>query len=94
MPYNYIELDDDVWADTYKVREDVDTLTGGSMFETYGKDFEYVRSLDERYVWTYLSGDGDCIVNGLRFVNRLGYYVTELPWNDDDYIYIDLEGGN
>lgn len=55
------------------------------MFETYGEEVEYVRNYDHRYVWTLVSGDMcDLVVAGYSYVNRLGYYITELPWEDED----------
>ena len=51
------------------------------MFETYGPEVEYVQSRHEKYVWTWV--DGDCsslLLAGYHYVNRLGYYVCEEPW--------------
>ena len=51
------------------------------MFETYGAELEYVQSVDEKRVWTWV--DGDCsslLIAGQHWVNRLGYYVCEEPW--------------
>jgi hypothetical protein len=34
----------------------------------------------------------DIIVAGLHYVNRLGYYVTEVPWDDDmDSVLLSVE---
>lgn len=53
------------------------------IFSTEGEQWEYIKTLDPRYVWTLVSGDdGDYILNGFHFVNRLGYYVTEYPLID------------
>ena len=61
------------------------TGDGGIMFETYGEELEYVTSkVDENRVWTWLEGDdGSTVVSaGFSFVNRLGYFITEKPWDD------------
>ena len=54
------------------------------MFETYGKEVEHVRALDNvsNTVWTIITGDEDSMyyVAGYHFVNRLGYIITEEPW--------------
>lgn len=36
---------------------------------------------DSKHLWTVLDCDGDLYaVNGLHYVNRFGYVVTEEPW--------------
>jgi len=62
------------------------------MFETYGEDLNFVRSQPSKKIWTYLDCDGcGWIQNGLHFVNRIGYYITENPWEEKDCIIIYLE---
>jgi hypothetical protein len=62
-------------------------------FETYGEEWEFVKAQDPRYVWTNIQGDmSDLIVAGFAFVNRLQYYITEIPWdNEDDYVLLSVE---
>jgi len=61
---------------------------GGTMYETYGEDVEYIRSLcregKENLIWTIVDGDdGNLIIQtGCWFVNRIGYIVTENPWTE------------
>lgn len=74
------ELEYDAWYDKYKPME---TEQGDILiYETYGKDLEFIESIiDDNRVWTFLDGgDYSAIVNGAMFVNRLCYYVTEIPW--------------
>jgi hypothetical protein len=34
----------------------------------------------------------DLIVAGFAYVNRLHYYITEVPWeNEDDYVLVSVE---
>jgi len=34
----------------------------------------------------------DLIVAGYHYVNRLGYYITEVPWDDEyDYALLSVE---
>lgn len=56
-------------------------------FETYGEELDFVNAQDPRYVWTWVDGDMcSVLVNGKAFVNRLVYYVCEIPWEEDkDY---------
>jgi hypothetical protein len=64
-----------------------------NMFETYGEEVEFVCKQDNKYVWTWIQGDmSDLIVAGYHYVNRLGYYITEVPWeNEDDYALLSVE---
>ena len=63
------------------------------MFETFGADFDYIKRVDFRRVWTWVDGDmSSLLVPGIAYVNRLGYYVTEVPWeNDLDYVLLSVE---
>ena len=83
----------DAWAEKYKPEENHLVTSNELMFETYGAELEYVQSLDPRYVWTSVQGDMcDLIVAGYAYVNRLCYYVTEIPWeNEDEYVLISVE---
>lgn len=79
----------DEWADKYKPVGTEDT----KLFETYGKDLETVLGTDPRYVWTWMQGDmSDIVCAGYHLVNRLGYYITEVPWtNVEDYCLLSIE---
>ena len=59
---------------------------GGIMFSTSGEEHEFVCDHNlKRQVWTWVDGDdGTYIVNGYSFVNRIGYFVTEIPYDDGD----------
>jgi hypothetical protein len=63
------------------------------IFETYGEEWEFVKKQDPKHVWTNIQGDmSDLIVAGFAYVNRLHYYVTEVPWeNEDDYVLLSVE---
>jgi hypothetical protein len=55
------------------------------MYETYGEEVEYVKSIHPNFVWTYVDGDmSSYIVAGMAYVNRIGYYITENPWQDEN----------
>lgn len=55
------------------------------MFETYGEEVEFVISkAEENKVWTWADGDYCSYVsNGYHYVNRIGYYVCEVPYDED-----------
>ena len=54
------------------------------LFETYGDELDFVRQQPDNNVWTWIDGDeGTVIVAGMAFVNRIGYFVTEVAWTDE-----------
>lgn len=56
----------------------------GIMFETYGVEVDYVKSNSPQHIWTYVDEDGKgYILAGWHFINRLGYFVTTVPWTDE-----------
>ena len=62
------------------------------MYETYGEEGEWVARFDPHYVWTYLQTDeGSVTVEGYHYVNRLGYFITEVPWIDSTSYEVDLQ---
>jgi hypothetical protein len=83
----------DAWAEKYKPIKNKFSKHDEIMFETYGEELEYIQNLDERFVWTSVQGDmSDLIVAGYAYVNRLSYYVTEIPWDDENqYVLISVE---
>lgn len=78
-----MDIEFDEWYEKYKPIED----DHGSLriYETYGADLDFIHSIvDDNRVWTYLDGgDYSAVVNGMFFVNRLCYYVTEVPWEGE-----------
>ena len=84
----------DSWADKFKpIKNHLVIDPDEKMFETYGDEVEFVVNYDPKYVWTNLQGDeSDLICAGYHFVNRLGYYITEVPWEDeDDYALLSVQ---
>lgn len=58
----------------------------GCMFETHGKEFEYVKSkAPENKVITILTDDDGeiCFGSGLHYVNRIGYLIAKNPLEFD-----------
>ena len=84
------------WAEKFKptpnhILNDEDTRE--HMYETYGEELEYVIKTDSKYIWTLIQGDMcEIILAGYHYVNRLGYYITEVPWEHEyDYALISVE---
>jgi hypothetical protein len=90
---NFVELDYDTWVDTYKpILNHIDTNASfdGMMFETYDEEVEFVKAQDENRIWMYGDGDdgGSFVWSGWGFVNRIGYFITEVPCPPDTDIQI------
>jgi len=81
---NFIEMDFDEWCDTYKpIKNHIDNNASfnGEMFETYGDEVAFVKEQPEDRIWMYGDGNdgGSYVWSGWGFVNRLGYFITEVP---------------
>ena len=103
---DFIELTEEEWFDKFKpipnhIDENASFSDGdnGYMFETYGEELDFVKSHQSNRIWTYCDGDngGTYIFQGMRIVNRIGYFVTTVPFdankdyqiqisNDDVYV--------
>lgn len=68
----------------YKPRDNhllEDAPFNGWMYETFGEEMEAVDAADPKHVWTYMDCDGILILAaGKRLSDRLGYILTEVPW--------------
>jgi hypothetical protein len=89
----FIEMDFDEWVATYKpIKNHIDTNASfdGEMFETYGDEVEFVKAQDEDRIWMYGDGDdgGSYIWNGWHFINRIGYFITDVPCPPDTTIQV------
>lgn len=96
---NFIEMEFDEWFDTYKpITNHIDKNASfdGCMFETYDEEVEFVKQQDPTKIWMY--GDGDngegYIWSGWGFVNRIGYFITEVPCPADTDIQVRLNDYN
>ncbi len=92
---NFIEMDFDEWVETYKpITNHIDTNASfdGLMFETYGDEVEFVKAQDENRIWMYGDGDdgGSYLWSGWGFVNRIGYFITEVPFPANTTIQVQV----
>ncbi len=57
------------------------------MFETYGEELDHVHKVREnnkRSVWTLVDSNSiSTIIPGYHHINRLGYFITEVTWDDE-----------
>lgn len=84
----------DQWEETYRPIKNsfVDSASwNNTMFETYGEELAFIDEQPNENVWTWVDGDdGTYIVAGRAFVNRIGYFVTEVPWtNEAQYVQVE-----
>lgn len=58
---------------------------GETMFETFGAELNWVKKQPGNKIWTLMDDDNgnQVITSGFHYVNRIGYYLTEIPWDDD-----------
>jgi len=94
----FVEMTMDEWEATYKpIPNLIDPHASfqnedgvGIMFETYGEEVEFVKSQNPQNIWMYGDGDdgGSYIWSGWGFVNRLGYFITEVPFPEDTDIQV------
>ena len=74
----------DYWVDNFKPIKNSLVKYDQLHFETYGEEVEFVQKADNKYIWTEVDGDsGTYIIAGYHFVNRISYYITENPWDDE-----------
>jgi hypothetical protein len=86
MNIKYINYSE--WVDTYKPTTNIHSKNDDKIYETFGADMAVVNETDYHYVWTEMDGDEPVIVSGRAFVNRLHYYITEVPWQDEEDIEV------
>jgi hypothetical protein len=88
---DFIELTEEEWFDTFKpIPNHIDSNASfndgeqGYMFETYGAELDFIKTQDHNRIWTYCDGDdnGTYIFQGARLVNRIGYFITTVPFDE------------
>jgi len=79
----------DEWYEKYKPLGD---LYGNPItFETFGADLEAVQETKPEYIWTFVDGgDYSGYSSGMHFVNRMYYLICEVPFEEDEDLYVDL----
>jgi hypothetical protein len=75
------------WIGQYKpIKNHIDDNAAydGCMFETFGKEVDHIVETPCTHVWTLIENDGgQFLVSGYHYVDRLGYFVTEVACPDD-----------
>lgn len=85
------------WIETYKPMHNHIAETSDfddTMFETYGDECQFIQELVNTApdtIWTLVAGDsidGWSIISGRHYVNRMGYFVSQVPFAYDMEIQI------
>ena len=90
----------DIWFDKYEPIQNFDGRFTcfeqdeiSYSWETYGRDWDIINRMDEKYIWTLVDCDGDEVfIAGRWHVNRLAYFVCRAPYVDgelSEYCYTD-----
>lgn len=85
----------DLWFDTFEPQKnhlDENASYDGYMFETFGKELEYVLSVSRETpnrVWTLVDADNGklYICSGYHLVNRMGYFITKKPLDEKNPVH-------
>lgn len=92
------ELAYDTWRGRFQPLQNRATANfDGAMFETFGDDLAAVQRYPKDRIWTLIQGDSDTdggdlwIVSGYHLVNRLGYFVTRLPFEGSGTIEVRVD---
>jgi hypothetical protein len=71
------------WVDEFKpIVNPFSSDPEETRFETHGEEREFVLNQHPCNTWTEVDAEGrfTTVIEGFHYVNRLGYYVTEKPW--------------
>lgn len=83
------------FEETYKPRKNPfvqDSSYDGCMFETYGVELAHVREQDNKNIWTIINCENEesWIIPGFHFVDRFGYFITEISWLPEDELILQV----
>ena len=79
-------------ANPFDATAGFDFGNGSCLFAPTGREFEFVRGQPPENIWTIVEGDdGIEITNGMHFVNRLGYLVSEHPCPHNTFVSVILD---
>lgn len=93
-------IDEDTFIEKFRPQRNLLDLTasvdfgdGGCLYSAAGKEFRHILAQDPRTLWTLVGGDDGSlfIESGLHIVNRLGYLVTDRPFEDGVAYSVALE---
>jgi hypothetical protein len=86
----------DEWKEKYIPCYNKLTLDGpyeNQMFETYGEALDFVKESNNELIWTLIDGENNnsWIIPGFHIVDRIGYFICQIAWTDEDILVNDNE---
>ena len=66
----------------------------GYMFETFGDELDYVMQIQNdtpNRIWTIIEGESGELfyMTGFHLVNRMGFLISNEPWNEETIVECD-----
>lgn len=84
-----IEFTEDVFYEKFSVAKnhlDNNAAFDGCMFETFGEELEYVKTLPANKILTIVEADSNWYyLLGFHYVNRMGYLVLLEPYEGPEF---------
>lgn len=81
------------WEITYKPITNPHSRDYGwkfQMFETFEPDIDEVKAVNPNRVWTLVDNNPNShyldVIPGVHWANRMGYFITEVPWTDENMV--------
>jgi hypothetical protein len=79
----------EIFEETYKPQKNPfvqNSSYDGCMFETYGVELAHVREQNIKNIWTLIEGENEnwYIIPGFHIVNKFGYFICEVPWENEE----------
>ena len=79
------------WEAKYKPRVVAGTEPATVLYGTSDEDLEILKGFAENFIWTEVDNLSEIsIEKGLNEGEAIGYFVTEIPWNVEDEIFVSI----
>ena len=88
-----IELTYEEWFAKYKPISNPSDSHGELMYFDHSneEDLAVLKDTSPYNIWTSIDSEGVYYVtNGIRYINRLSYYITENPWVEGDDYFVPI----
>ena len=92
MDNNIVLTEEDFYKKYHPIPNPYDSNASfdGCMFETHGRELDYVKNIPQGRVWSIIDNNDGWygIVAGYHWINRLGHLITEEEWSDYNEEYV------
>jgi hypothetical protein len=82
------------WEATYQPTPNPDSPEQEVFWQAFYDDLgDIPEGTPRNRIWTMIDGSGRYteLVSGVYIINRLGYFITDVPWTEDVYVTNDKE---